>query len=91
MITVTNKKFRSIAQAVGRVASTLQRFTSDKIKIAYISFQSSDLQVASYRVDLNKITYEQYNPKPSISKKSSILAVDLETTSYDYKKRRFFF
>ena len=39
-IVVSNNKFRSIAQAVGRVASTLQRFTSDDIKFANISFYS---------------------------------------------------
>ena len=37
-ISITNTKFRSTAQAVGRLASTLQRFTSDKIKFAQISF-----------------------------------------------------
>ena len=36
-IIVINKKFRSTAQAVGRVASTVQRFTSNDIKFAKIS------------------------------------------------------
>ena len=36
-ITVKNTKFRSTAQAVGRVASTLQRFTADNIQFANIS------------------------------------------------------
>ena len=37
-IMVKNTKFRSTAQAVGRVASTLQRFTADDIQFADISF-----------------------------------------------------
>ena len=37
-IGVKNTKFRSTAQAVGRITSTLQRFSSDEIKIAQISF-----------------------------------------------------
>ena len=42
-ITVKNTKFRSIAQAVGRVASTLQRFTADEVQFANISFFSNNL------------------------------------------------
>ena len=53
-IGLTNTKFRSTAQALGRVASTLQRFSSDDIKFANISFASRDLQTATYRVDLRK-------------------------------------
>ena len=61
-IGVINTKFRSQAQAVGRIASTLQRFTSDEIKFANIHFQSHDILIASYRVDLDDITFEQFNP-----------------------------
>ena len=39
-IIVENTKFRSTAQAVGRVASTLQRFTADNVQFANISFHS---------------------------------------------------
>ena len=59
-ILVKNTKFRSTAQAVGRVASTLQRFTADNIQFANISFYSKDLIAATYRVDLEKITAEQF-------------------------------
>ena len=58
-IGVNNTKFRSQAQAVGRVASTLQRFTSDKVKIAKISFYSGSLNTVNYKVDLEKVTTEQ--------------------------------
>ena len=40
---------------MGRVASTLQRFTSDEVKIANIHFYSEDLNTASYGADLEKI------------------------------------
>ena len=70
-IGVKNIKFRSQAQAVGRIASTLQRFTSDDITIANVSFYSQDLQLVSYRVDLEKIYKEQFNPI-AIDKKISI-------------------
>ena len=61
-IMVKNTKFRSTAQAVGRVASTLQRFTADDVQFANISFYSKDLIAATYRVDLEKITSEQFHP-----------------------------
>ncbi|MDA7592271.1 YjbH domain-containing protein [Rhodobacteraceae bacterium] len=76
-ITVKNTKFRSTAQAVGRVASTLQRFTSDDIKIADISFMSKNLVTATYRVDLEAVITEQYNPKTTVDGRSSIVAVDI--------------
>jgi DNA-binding protein len=76
-IGVKNTKFRSIAQAVGRVASTLQRFTSDEIKIANISFYSQNLQTVNYRVDLEKITSEQFFPVSADEKNLSIEVIDL--------------
>ena len=75
-LVVTNTKFRSTAQAIGRVASTLQRFTSDEIKFAEITFYSRDLQVATYRVDLEKITAEQFNPIEPTGIDPSIVAID---------------
>ena len=76
-IGVTNTKFRSQAQAVGRVSSTLQRFTSDEIKIAFISFYSQGLRTVSYRVDLEKVTREQFNPVAADENNPGIKAVDL--------------
>ena len=75
-VAVSNTKFRSTAQAVGRIASTLQRFTSDKIKFAHIAFYSQGLQTANYQVDLEKVTKEQYNPNKPDSHKESIEVVD---------------
>ena len=44
-IGVTNTKFRSTAQALGRLTSTLQRFTSDDVKVATISFIDDNLKL----------------------------------------------
>ena len=88
-IGVKNTKFRSIAQAVGRITSTLQRFTSDEITIANISFYSQDLRLVSYRVDLEKVTMEQFNPIAADKINQSITVVDLETLSRSKNKQRF--
>lgn len=71
-ISVTNTKFRTTSQAVGRLASTLQRFSSDSIKVAEISFESLGIHVATFRIELDKVYSEQFdppsypNPSPSI-------------------------
>ena len=78
-IIVTNTKFRSTAQAVGRIASTLQRFTSNKIKIAKISLTSRGLITATYRVDLEKITEDQFNPISRPFNDPSITAIDVDS------------
>ena len=75
-IVIKNTKFRSTAQAVGRVASTLQRFTSDDIKFAKISFYSQTLQIAAYKVNLEKIAREQFDPTLIKDEKPSIVAID---------------
>ena len=80
-VDVTNTKFSSTSQAVGRVASTLQRFTTDTINVADISFYKHQLKVATYRVDLEKITKEQFNPNESFSDNQSIFPVDVKPIS----------
>ena len=87
-IHVTNTKFRSTAQAVGRISSTLQRFTSNEVNTAEILFFVKDLQVASYTVDLDKITTEQFNPSPQ-SNTGSIIAKDLTPTVRHEDPERF--
>ena len=59
-IDIKNQKFRSYAQAVGRISSTLQRFSKDEVHYAEIVFHSGGLQTASYLVDLSKITSNQF-------------------------------
>ena len=66
------------------MASTLQRFSSDKIKFAKISFYSRDLQVATYRVDLDKVTFEQFDPKALKTDKPSIASVEVQ--AFDFTK-----
>ena len=75
-IVITNTKFRSTTQAVGRVSSTLQRFTSDGIKIAKITFYSNNLQTSSYFVNLEKISQEQFEPAQQKNNHTSIIAID---------------
>ena len=78
-VIVTNTKFRSTAQAIGRVASTLQRSPSDKIEFATIALSSRGLITGKYHVDLEKITTDQFNPMTTISYKPSITAIDPDT------------
>ncbi len=84
-IGVNNTKFRSQAQAVGRITSTLQRFTADYIKFANISFYLQGLRVVSYRADLEKVTTEQFNP---VTATRSVTAVDLEPIPLSNNKQR---
>ena len=88
-ITVNNTKFRSTAQAVGRVSSTLQRFTSDEVQFADISFFFKNLVVATYLVDLEKITSEQFQPSGSRIGSSSITAIDISASQGAQSKQRF--
>lgn len=88
-VSVNNTKFRSTAQAVGRIASTLQRFTSDEIKTANISFISGDLQAATYKVDLERITKEQFGVTIPTDEKPSIEAIDVENPQFSENNQRF--
>ena len=86
-ILVKNTKFRSAAQAVGRVTSTLQRFTADNIKFAFISFYFEDLQMATYRVDLEKVAKDQFHPPVSWENTLSITAIDLDAQQWKKNNR----
>ena len=88
-IMVTNTKFRSTAQAVGRVASTLQRFAADNVQFADISFYSKNLKAATYRVDLENITLEQFQPARSRINSSSITAIDSSAPKMIKNKKHF--
>ena len=87
-IIITNTKFRSTAQAVGRVASTLQRFTSDDIKFAHIFLRVGDVEAASYRVDLESISTEQLNPLLFDEARSSVSAIDLSSPNFVAEKKQ---
>ena len=84
-ILLKNTKFRSTAQAVGRVASTLQRFTADNIQFAHISFYYKGFETATYRVDLEKVTTEQSNTTLRNNDQSSIKAID---TNFKYLAKK---
>ena len=74
---------------MGRVASTLQRFSADDVQFAHISFQSSNLHTATYRVDLEKITKEQFHPNLKMEIDPSIIAVDIDAPQPEKKNQRF--
>ncbi len=88
-IGVNNTKFRSTAQAVGRVASTLQRFTSDEVKVANISFYSEDLNTVSYRVDLEKVIIEQFESLTKNENNPSIAVIDIKPKQRPKRKEAF--
>ena len=84
---VINTKFRSTAQVVGvAVPATI---LANKIKFANITLVSSDLLVASYRVDLDKITFEQTAPTQSKVDQASVVAVDPAVSPISMNKQRF--
>ena len=88
-ILVKNTKFRSTAQAVGRLASTLQRFTADKVHFAHISLYSKDLIAATYRVDLKNITEEQFQPMGLREISSTFTAIDVSVPQRTESKQGF--
>ena len=76
-IDIENNKFRSVAQAVGRVSSTLQRFTSDEVKYGIIAFHSSGLQTAVYKIDLFSID-EQFGEQGTDKNPSILISESTE-------------
>ena len=88
-VMVKNTKFRSTAQAVGRVASTLQKFTADDVQFANVLFYSNDLVTATYHVDLEKIIAEQFHAPGSLINSPSIIAIDVKAPQITENKQRF--
>lgn len=86
-VDLENTKYRSIAQALGRATSTLQRFTSDEIKRAIIVFYKDDLQLSSYTVDLESVNVEQFGLP---SEDPYIIAEDVEKLDTDSPLRNQF-
>lgn len=56
---IQNTQFRSAAQALGRIFSTLQRFSGDEIDYAIVVLSDAGFPSASFRVDLQKIGSHQ--------------------------------
>lgn len=73
---VKSTKYRSTAQALGRAAATLQRFTSDATKRAVIAFHEKGMQAASYTIDLERVAEAQLSVE--ISQTPAIVVEDAE-------------
>ncbi len=73
-IDLINRKFRSVSQALGRAASTLQRFSKTQTKKALVVFHKNGLQVASYKINLDQVANDQYIISQSSSETSKIEA-----------------
>ena len=80
-IDLENRKFRSVSQAVGRVTSTLQRFSNKKIKHAIVVFHRKGLQVASYKIALDTVSQQQVATYQIYANKAAIKATDVKITS----------
>ena len=86
-IDVINTKFRSVAQAVGRIVSTLQRFTSDDIKEAVIVFHRNNLQLISYKVRFEDIDSEQFGVFDSKISAKNFSALNTKKFAYGVDNR----
>ena len=84
---ITNTKFRSTAQALGRVSSTLQRFTPDRVKSANVSFYDGNLHVASYVIDLENIGKGQFSSDQTSASKFFIKEIDQKRPSLKTNNR----
>ena len=85
---IENKKFRSTAQALGRVTSTLQRFTKNDIQEALIVFHQDSIQMSSYFVNLNKIEDWQFSPKVGFKQAKNFTLADVSAISVTKKKNK---
>ena len=74
---------------MGRVASTLQRFTSNDINWVNISFLSRDIITSSYHVDLESVTEEQFTPVLKTQEDRSNVAIDVNALSQSKNNQRF--
>ena len=72
---------------MGRVGGTLQRFTSDEVKVANISFYSEDLNTVSYRVDLEKVIIEQFESLTKNENNPSIAVIDIKPKQGPKKRK----
>lgn len=82
-IEVENKKFRSTAQALGRISSVLQRLTSDKTDYAIIVLFSKQFPVASYRLNLQKLSNYQ-NSRKELADFEEIIVPQSTPSSINY-------
>ena len=64
-------------------------FHVKRFQIANISFMSRNIITGSYRVDLEKVTEEQFNPFLEAQEVRSILAIDIDTLPAEENNQRF--
>ena len=88
---VENKKFRSNAQALGRISIALQRLTSDQTEYADIVILSEQYPTASYRLNLQELSnYQKSFKKLSDFEKVIIPQSTPESINYsDIKNPKF--
>jgi len=75
-VDLKNIQYRSYAQALGRASATIQRFSGDHIKNATIVFYKDGLAVASYTIDLLRVSGEQFTGQTTIGVNGSIAEID---------------
>ena len=82
-VDLRNTAYRSYAQALGRASATIQRFTPDEIKHAIVVFHGSDLELASYTIDLERVSKEQTGSFTEIGPDGSIQSVDVDPLPFE--------
>ena len=91
---VQNTQFRSTSQALGRIISTLQRFSGDEIDYAIVVLSDTGFPFASYRIDLQKIgshqsgveSFADFEEVVEPDTVQALLTADTAHTAYTRKK-----
>ncbi|MGB2409346.1 MAG: YjbH domain-containing protein, partial [Paracoccaceae bacterium] len=89
-VDLRNTSYRSYAQALGRASATTQRFTSDNIKRAVVVFHNAELELASYTIDLERVSSEQVSGGTEIGLSGSIQSLDTEKLPFELDPERKF-
>lgn len=82
-VDLRNTAYRSYAQALGRASATLQRFTSDEIKRAIVVFHGPGIELASYTIDLERVSKEQTGSLTKIGPDGSIQSADIDPLPFE--------
>ncbi|MDA0740636.1 MAG: YjbH domain-containing protein [Bacteroidetes bacterium] len=84
-VDLKNTQYRSYAQALGRASATIQRFSGDHIKNATVVFYNRGLAVASYTIDLQRVSGEQFTDETTVGADGSIVEADYYAPDRDFK------
>ena len=82
-VDLRNTAYRSYAQALGRASATIQRFTSDGIKRAVLVFHGPGIELASYTIDLERVSKEQTGGFTEIGPDGSIQSADIDPLPFE--------